>query len=177
MKTLPLRCYLADRALLVGVREERISLPTKMETNLIFYRFMKNKTYYKVFFSSFALTLKIKAGLPYLKKGPFSYYLASFPKIWSITLMILNSVPLWAEVDISHGNCKKSHLPLRLVLGVLKLFSAIKIRDWLYVCHLILFCLTPARWVCAGGLWSSALHNVQNHHGSWSRWSWWSFQP
>jgi len=63
VKTLPLRCYLADRALLVGVREERISLPAKMETNLIFSRFMKNKTYYKFSLNSFALTLKIKEKL------------------------------------------------------------------------------------------------------------------
>jgi len=45
----------------VGVGEERISLPTKMEKNLLFFRFMKNKTYYKFSLSCFAFTLKTKA--------------------------------------------------------------------------------------------------------------------
>lgn len=73
VKTLPLRYYLADRAVLVVMGEERISLPTKMEKNLIFFGFMKNKTYYKFSVSSFAFNLKSKASLLCLKEGPLSY--------------------------------------------------------------------------------------------------------
>lgn len=44
VKTLPLRYSIADKEMLLGIGEERIFLPIKMEKNLIFFRLMKNKT-------------------------------------------------------------------------------------------------------------------------------------
>lgn len=141
----------------VGVGGERISLPTKMEKKLIFFRFMKNKTYYfKYFF--FYFENQSKASPPYLKKGPFRDYLASFQKVWSRTLMVV-SPGLWLISPMAQaGNvtglwgcssepwhpfhCKKRKID-GLYLWIIWLFPALLLQcDSVLVTHKVLLCRT-----------------------------------